>query len=306
MPITFTDKTVSPAAIPAGGTARVTLTVHAAASAADSAPGASNVHIREQVTEGLTILSVDPPALGAARIEDAHSLSWHIPALAPAGEQTASLTFTVQHTGSWLGDLFVNESVALSDDAGEEVTFPEPILTVYEAPGPEPEPGCGDTVSLPCPPAVTVTACGCQQAACVDVGQVQLEGTARLLCLNMTVRGLCPGTRTALGVLVKALGPAGESRGCAFKTVILPAMALDPCQPVTVKGIRLVMPADTGCEAARAAQRFEVRVFANCIDYACEGLCGDAGGSESAGGCGCGGTCGGCEGCGAACTRCAR
>lgn len=290
MPITFVDKAVSPAAIPAGGTAQVTLTVHAAASAADSAPGASNVHILEQVSDGLTIVEVGIPTAGTAQAEDDHTLTWHIPVLAPSAEQTATLTFTVRHTGSWLGDLFVNNRIQLSDDAGEEVTFPDPTLNIYETPQPEPEPepdGCS-TVTLPCPPAVTVTASGCQQAACIDVGEVCLEGTAQLLNLNMTVRGLCPGTRTALGILVKALGANGEACGCAFKSVILPARNTNPCQPVRVKGIRLVLPAGESCEAQRMARHYEVRVFANCIDYACNGLCEDDG-------CGC-----------SSCTRCTR
>ncbi len=112
------------------------------------------------------------------QLDDA-SLRWTIPALGVSASESATLEFFVHHVGNTPGARLVNESISYTDTEGNQVTFPEPTVTVE----------C-DVVVQPeeCPDPVELTVRGCQDSVVVNLGDVFLESQGRILQLDLTLK----------------------------------------------------------------------------------------------------------------------
>ena len=108
--------------------------------------------IHEVVTADFVITSITPPGQGSDMQLDDASLRWTIPALGVSASESATLEFFVRHVGNTPGVKLVNESISYTDTEGNQVTFPEPTVTVE----------C-DVVVQPeeCPDPVELTVRGC-------------------------------------------------------------------------------------------------------------------------------------------------
>ncbi len=225
-----------------------------------AAPGASDVRIRDVVHSDFRILGFTPPALGTAALEGSQAICWRIPALACLAEETATLTFQVQHTGKTGGSKQVNRSIEFSDAAGETPTFPSPSVTVE----------CGAVVSPDSPHTVDVYAAPCQDSVFCDAGDILLLQQGRILQVDFTLRNVCPHSRTCVGVIVTELTPSGIEEARGFKTLLLPAHDGDTCRDIHVSCVSFVLPNDPnncGCERASCkGRRLRVRVLANSMD----------------------------------------
>ena len=125
-----------------------------------SKTGATNIVIHEVVTADFVITSITPPGQGSAMQLDDTSLRWTIPALGVSASESATLEFFVRHVGNTPGVKLVNESISYTDTEGNQVTFPEPTVTVE----------C-DVVVQPeeCPDPVELTVRGCQDSVVVNL-----------------------------------------------------------------------------------------------------------------------------------------
>lgn len=125
-----------------------------------SKTGATNIVIHEVVTADFVITSITPPGQGSAMQLDDTSLRWTIPALGVSASESATLEFFVRHVGNMPGVKLVNESISYTDTEGNQVTFPEPTVTVE----------C-DVVVQPeeCPDPVELTVRGCQDSVVVNL-----------------------------------------------------------------------------------------------------------------------------------------
>ena len=224
-------------------------------------PGATGIVIREQVSPCFRILSIQAPDKGSAGLLDANSLQWRIDRLGVSGSEAATLRFTVQYVGDCSGPVPVNEAVSYSDDDGNTVSFPSPVVEVE----------CGtEAEGDACPQPVELTLPACEDSVDFDAGTFALEGLGRMVQLSVTLRGVCPNRRVALAVaLSEPDGNGGEcQRGLRFFT--LPAHTGASCRDVTLRCVRFVLPepADAGCSCGGLcrARSLRVRVMANYLD----------------------------------------
>lgn len=246
-----------------------------------SKPGATDIVIDEVINPDFAISSLLPPDKGSANMIDAHTIQWTIPSLGVSGSEGAVLQFYIQHTAGTPGVKAVNQSIAYQDTQHNVVQFPDPTVTVTCDTSVDPE---------PCPTPVDFTISGCADAVTVDAGTIALDSQGRIVQLSVTLRGVCPGKRVALAVVLSETDCAGDQQPRGMKTFVIPAHQRPGCQDVTVRCIKFILPdqlADCTCGTGLCQTRnLHVQCFAHYIDtdFVC---CGDATASTS---CPCGGS----------------
>lgn len=241
-----------------------------------AAPGASDIHLRDFVSDDFTILDFEPPALGEAELEDAQSIHWHIASLGALEPQTACLTFQAQHTAPTGGVKQVNRRLEFSDAAGETPAFPSPTVTVAcGGDGTDGDCGCGGedggcTVFTPDRPhVVDVYAGPCEDSIFCRAGGVTLAQQGRILQVDFTLRGVCPQQQTCVGVIVTELTESGAEEARGFKSLVIPAPGGETCQDVHVMCVSFVLPDGPG--GCRAGRHLRVRILANPMGCAWNG-----------------------------------
>ena len=173
--------------------------------------------------------------------------------------ESATLDFLIRHVGQQPGTIPVNESITYQDREGNLVTFPQPMVAV----------DCDIVVHPePCPQPVALTVEGCQDALQVDLGEVDLSSQGRILQLDVTLKGVCPGKRVALAAILTELDQDGKEHPRGMKTMTIPAHSFSLCRDVLVKCIRFVVPEDLSLSggAMCAPRKFQVRFLANYLD----------------------------------------
>ena len=123
----------------------------------------------------------------------------------------------------------------------------------------------------PCPEPVDLTVEGCRDCVTLDAGEVRLESQGRILQLEVTVKNVCPGCRTALAVLLSEVDARGDEYQRGMKTYVLPANNGPGCRDVLVRCIRFVLPESLdvsggGSDAMCDDRKFRVRLIAHSID----------------------------------------
>lgn len=227
-----------------------------------SKPGATNIVIDEVVNPDFVITSISAPTKGTAVMTGPNTIQWKISELGVSANEGAALEFYIKHTAQDFGDKLVNESIAYSDDQGNVVTFPAPVVTVE----------CGAVVCPePCPVPVELTIEGCRDSAVIDVGDVCLESLGRILQLDVTVKNVCPGKRVALAIILTEVDPHGTEYPRGMKAVTIPAHSHSGCRDVLVKCIPFVLPEDLDVyaktpDAICNKRNFKARFIAHYID----------------------------------------
>lgn len=227
-----------------------------------SKTGATNIVIHEIVTADFVITSLVPPSVGSAMLLDDTPLRWTIPALGVSASESATLEFFVQHVGGIPGTKLVNESISYVDTEGNQVTFPEPTVTVE----------C-DVVVIPeeCPIPVDLTVDGCSDSVVVDMGDVYLESQGLIIQMDVALKHVCPRKRVALAVILTEVGENGQEYARGMKTITIPAHNLPTCRDVLVRCIKFVVPEDLDVSGGEPrsmcnARRFKARFIAHSID----------------------------------------
>lgn len=227
-----------------------------------SSPGATDIVIDEVVNPQFTIVSVNPPTKGTAMMLNARELRWQMEELGGTDTETATLEFLVQFVGQQSGLYPVNESITYTDREGNQVYFQNPEVTV----------DCGTIVRPePCPEPVNLVVEGCSDSLVLDLGDTYLDSLGRIIQLDVTLKGICPGKRVALAIVLTELDAEDQEHQRGMKVITVPAHYEPACQDVQVRCIRFVLPEDIN-EAGEAAgfqcadRRFRARVLANYID----------------------------------------
>lgn len=172
-------------------------------------PGATDIVITEKVSSCFKIVSVSRPEKGTASLIDSVTLQWKIDALGVKNSEGAVLEFEVRHLGCCSGKIKVNESITYSDHEGNHVVFPDPEIDV----------DCGvDVVAEPCPEPVDITIGGCQEAAEIHAGNINLSSLGCILQLDVTIKNVCPHHRVGLAVILYEVDNHGNEfkRGIKF------------------------------------------------------------------------------------------
>lgn len=224
-------------------------------------PGATGIVINETVNPCFKITSITAPKTGTAIIVNSNSLQWKISELGVSYPEAAELEFTVQHVGSCVGKLEVNESITYSDNENNRVDFPSPVIDI----------SCG-TVITPeeCPEPVKITIDNCEDFVEFDAGKINLESQGRILQLDVTLQNVCPGKRVALAVILTEENSCGEEFSRGMKTITVPAHEKDGCRDVTVRCIKFVLPEDLSDSSTQYSicrqRKLKARFIANYID----------------------------------------
>lgn len=229
-----------------------------------SKPGATDIVINEIVSPDFIITSIASPTKGSATMLDARALRWNIPQLGVTSSESATLDLFVRHIGQQSGTVLVNQSITYSDQEGNVVTFPEPVVSV----------DC-DIVVYPeeCPEPVDLTVTDCQDSVVVDLGDVYLQSQGRIIQMDVTVKDVCPGKRVALAAILTEVDRDGMEHQRGMKAITIPAHNFQVCRDVRVKCIKFVVPEDLSLSegAMCAPRKFKARFLANNIDtdYRC-------------------------------------
>ena len=230
-----------------------------------SKTGATNIVIDEVVNPDFIIMNVIPPTKGTAMTLDSNTIQWKIPELGVTANEGASLEFYIRHIAQSSGVKLVNQSVTYSDTEGNAVIFPAPSVAV----------DCGTVVMPePCPTPVELTVGGCQDTVVLDMGDTCLESRGRIVQLDVTVKNVCPGRRTALAVILTELDDSGVEYPRGMKAITIPAHSAPGCRDVLVKCVKFVLPEDlnvSGTGTMCGDRNFRARFIAHSIDtdYCC-------------------------------------
>lgn len=223
-------------------------------------PGATGIVIRDVINPCFSIVSISSPTKGVATLIGNTSVEWRIEELGVTASEGASLTFTVEHTGTCTGETEVNESIVYSDNEGNVVSFPSPVLTL----------DCGTVITEPCPEPTEITFSGCNEALEIDAGVVTLEPLGRILQLDVTLQNVCPNKRVALAAILTETDDEGNEFSRGMKTLVIPAHSFETCRDVTVRCIKFVLPEELDVSEPDGVmcntRSFRARFIANYID----------------------------------------
>lgn len=223
-----------------------------------SRPGARDIQILETVESDFEIVSAAAPSHGNVHVTGPRTLRWEIAVLAAVRPETAELVFTVRHVGHASGMKKVNHSILYSDKEGNKVVFPSPEVQVE----------CDTGVCVEeCPDPVECRAEGCQSEVLADVGPVKVTGTGCFLEVHLTLKGVCPGRKVALGVLLTEKDNHGKEHPCGVKTLVVPPHHGEVCKDIRLECLRFVIPSNEWSERPCEQRRFEVRALANYMDF---------------------------------------
>lgn len=224
-------------------------------------PGATNIVIDEMLNPDFTIIGTPVASAGTITPQSDTSFEWSIDQLGTTQTESATVTFTIQHTALTAGTKLVNESITYADTEGNVVQFPDPSVVVNCAPTPI-------NADL-CPVPLDVDVTGCEDFVIFDAGDLALEDTGRILQLDINLQNVCPNRRVALAVVLTELDVNGLPQPRGMKTFTVPAHTLPECSDVLVTCIRFILP-DNGttlCADRSVQARFMAHYIDN--DFAC-------------------------------------
>lgn len=201
-----------------------------------SGPGATDIVIMEELTDDFTIVTIGTPTHGTVEKTGDRTFTWKIDKLGEKTDETATLSFVIEHTGERGGDLTVNESTTYTDKEGHKVEFPSPKIKV----------DCEEeevvVIPEPCPVAMNLTVEGCKDALVFTEGEVLLSSLGRIVETDVTIRSVCPHKRVALALLLFEVTDEGLELARGVKTMEIPAHDEDSCRDVLVRCVKFVLP----------------------------------------------------------------
>ena len=111
---------------------------------------------------------------------------------------------------------------------------------------------------------------GCSDTASCSVVDVRPESQGRMVEIAVRVRSVCPGKRTALGVLLHELDENDVEHVRGMKSMTLPAHQEQYCCDIIVEGLRFILPEDVSLSADGGCgeRRFRVRTHVHYMDVA--------------------------------------
>lgn len=226
-------------------------------------PGATDIVLTDTIAPCFTITSFDKPQKGKAELLNERVIQWKIDALGETESEDASLTFTVQHTGTCSGLVEVNEALVYTDAQNHVVEFPSPEILIT-CPN-------DDECIEPCPTPIDVKIAGCQDTVELDAGVIALEGQGRIVQVEATLNNVCPHKRIALAVILTEVDNMGHEYARGTKMYTIPAHNKQGCQTVHVKCIKFILSEDTSLCRER---NLKVRLLAHYIDsdFHCENM----------------------------------
>lgn len=113
----------------------------------------------------------------------------------------------------------------------------------------------------------------CTDSSVCELEGVELEDRGRIVELSVRLHNVCPGKRTALGILLHEADENGRTQPRGMKTLTVPAHNEAHRCDVLVRHIRFVLPEDLSLCASGAQRRFVAQTTAHYIDVDAACLC---------------------------------
>jgi len=113
----------------------------------------------------------------------------------------------------------------------------------------------------------------CADAMVYELEDVELESRGRIIELTLMLRDVCPGKRTALGVMLHERDADGGEYPRGMRTMTIPAHGAPCNQDILVRQIRFVLPEELSLAGEDCQRRFVVRTLAHYIDVDEGALC---------------------------------
>lgn len=223
-----------------------------------SVPGATNIVIDEVLNSAFTLTGMPSVSVGSISQMTSNSFRWTISQLGTTSTESATATFPVQHTADTGGMKSINQSITYTDTEGNVVTFGDPAVLVNCTP---------EEPADPCPASVDIPVGGCEDFVQFDAGDLELEGTGRILQMNVNLRNVCPGRRVALAVVLTELDQDNQIQPRGMKMYVVPAHTLAGCSDVLVTCIRFILPEDSLCAQHTLQAQFMAHYIDN--DFTC-------------------------------------
>lgn len=220
-----------------------------------SKTGATNIVITDTVSPCFRITSLSMPTKGTASMINSNTVRWTIDELGVSESEGAVLEISVHHVGPCSGNIEVNESITYSDNEGNIVNFPRPIIDV----------DCGVVINPEvCPEPVELAIDSCSNSIEFNAGELALESLGRIAQLDVTLKNVCPNKRVALAVWLNEVDSLGNEYKRGLKTMTIPAHTRATCNDIVVRCIKFVLPddidvndsQDTMCDARHLRARF--------------------------------------------------
>ena len=137
----------------------------------------------------------------------------------------------------------------------------ERAVTLQYAAGEDP---CSESVALD----------SCADTMICELEDISPETRGRIIELTVRVCNVCPGKRTALGVMLHETGGTGRQQPRGMKAVTIPAHNEAGSRDILVRGIRFVLPEDISLAGEGEGRQFAVRTIAHYIDIDDTSACG--------------------------------
>lgn len=110
----------------------------------------------------------------------------------------------------------------------------------------------------------------CEESKTVALSDSYVEGTGRTLDVTMTLRNVCPGKRTAVGVSLSEMDNAGNEYSRGFRAITVPAHTNTGCCDITMPRTRFILPEDLrvdgGTSLCGGRRHFVLRTSCHYVD----------------------------------------
>ncbi len=110
----------------------------------------------------------------------------------------------------------------------------------------------------------------CEDAKAVTLSDCFTESTGRMLDVSMTLRNVCPGKRTAVGIAISEIDSAGGEHARGFRVITVPAHSGSGCCDITMPTTRFILPeelrTDSGAGMCNGRRHFVLRANSHYVD----------------------------------------
>ena len=224
-----------------------------------------NAVLNSSVSEDFEILQVVSSSQGTAVVTAPRTLQWQVGDLGLTGPETAELIYEIRHTGTILGKKPATIANLLTSDLEAEREIADPELIVIAACG-----AGGVYVPEGCPKPVEIRVPACADAVMADLGAIGLASLGRVVRVDFRLKGVCPGKRVAVTVLLEELDSQGAAMPRGVKHLLIPARTGTACEDVEVKCVEFSVPEELDPSGALGSvcntRSFQARAIANYVD----------------------------------------
>lgn len=113
--------------------------------------------------------------------------------------------------------------------------------------------------------------CESEKAVCVSSECRDEENLGRVLDVTMTLRNVCPGRRSAVGVHLVEMDENGSEYARGFRSLTVPAHNASCNRDVELPSMRFILPEDVSMAGRASRRHFVVRTTNHYLDDAITG-----------------------------------